>query len=108
MIFFDRSSRIVELLYDRQGLQCKQCGVRFADTPLGKKNQDDHLDMHFRQNRKANENIDRGHNRSWFVGLDVRASFLQNRSKILTCLIGLDTRNFERQQGPCAYGWSQL
>ncbi|KAF9476504.1 hypothetical protein BDN70DRAFT_882335 [Pholiota conissans] len=65
-----RSSRIVEFLYERQGLQCRQCGLRFADTALGKKNQDNHLDMHFRQNRKANENIDRGHSRSWFVGLD--------------------------------------
>jgi pre-mRNA cleavage complex 2 protein Pcf11 len=26
----------------------------------------DHLDMHFRQNRKANQNIGRGHSRSWF------------------------------------------
>ncbi|KAF8974458.1 hypothetical protein BDZ97DRAFT_1690202 [Flammula alnicola] len=62
--------RIVELLYDRQGLQCKQCGIRFADTQLGKKNQNDHLDMHFRQNRKANEDLGRGHSRSWFIGLE--------------------------------------
>ena len=32
----------------------------------------DHLDMHFRQNRKANQNIGRGHSRSWFVTLEVR------------------------------------
>ena len=31
--------------------------------------------MHFRQNRKANENLGRGHSRSWFVGLDVRLYF---------------------------------
>jgi pre-mRNA cleavage complex 2 protein Pcf11 len=31
---------------------------------------DDHLDMHFRQNRKANQNIGRGHSRSWFIGLE--------------------------------------
>jgi len=30
----------------------------------------DHLDMHFRQNRKANQNIGRGHSRSWFIGVD--------------------------------------
>lgn len=94
MIFFDRSSRIVELLYDHQGLQCKQCGVRFADTPLGKKNQDDHLDMHFRQNRKANENIDRGHSRSWFVGLDVRVSFLVNRSQIFNVFDRIGYKKF--------------
>jgi pre-mRNA cleavage complex 2 protein Pcf11 len=32
----------------------------------------DHLDMHFRQNRKANQNIGRGHSRSWFIGVEVR------------------------------------
>jgi pre-mRNA cleavage complex 2 protein Pcf11 len=29
-----------------------------------------HLDMHFRQNRKANQNIGRGHSRSWFTGVE--------------------------------------
>ena len=28
---------------------------------------EDHLDMHFRQNCKANQNIARGHSRSWFI-----------------------------------------
>jgi hypothetical protein len=32
---------------------------------------EDHLDMHFRQNRKANQNIGRGHSRSWFIGVEV-------------------------------------
>lgn len=27
--------------------------------------------MHFRQNRKANQNLGRGHSRSWFVGVEV-------------------------------------
>jgi len=61
--------RIVEFLYDRLSSQCKQCGIRFPDTILGKKTMDDHLDMHFRQNRKANQNIGRGHSRSWFIGI---------------------------------------
>ncbi|KAG0709743.1 hypothetical protein DFH29DRAFT_885631 [Suillus ampliporus] len=58
------------LLYDRLPIQCKQCGIRFTDDTLGKKEMEDHLDMHFRQNRKANQNIGRGHSRSWFVDLD--------------------------------------
>lgn len=37
---------------------------------------EDHLDMHFRQNRKANQNIGRGHSRSWFIGVEVRQSIL--------------------------------
>ncbi|KAJ7276504.1 hypothetical protein B0H12DRAFT_1085729 [Mycena haematopus] len=61
---------IVEFLYDRLAAQCKQCGIRFPDTVFGKKRMEDHLDMHFKQNRKANQNIGRGHSRSWFVGLE--------------------------------------
>ncbi|KAG1755588.1 hypothetical protein EDB19DRAFT_1662099 [Suillus lakei] len=61
---------IDRLLYDRLPAQCKQCGIRFSDDTLGKKELEDHLDMHFRQNRKANQNIGRGHSRSWFVDLD--------------------------------------
>lgn len=64
--------QIVEFLYDQLSAQCKQCGIRFADSIVGKKAQEDHLDMHFRQNRKANQNIGRGHSRSWFVGVEVR------------------------------------
>jgi len=31
----------------------------------------EHLDMHFRQNRKASQNVGRGHSRSWFLGAEV-------------------------------------
>ncbi|KAF8076506.1 hypothetical protein FPV67DRAFT_1471833 [Lyophyllum atratum] len=62
--------QIVEFLYDQLTAQCKQCGIRFADTITGKKTMEDHLDMHFRQNRKANQNIGRGHSRSWFIGVE--------------------------------------
>lgn len=34
----------------------------------------DHLDMHFNQNRKASQAVGRGYSRSWFVGIDVRPS----------------------------------
>ncbi|PPQ77654.1 hypothetical protein CVT25_011089 [Psilocybe cyanescens] len=65
-----RPSLIVDLLYNQQGLQCKQCGIRFPDTKLGKRRQDDHLDMHFRQNRKASDDVGRGHSRSWFTSVE--------------------------------------
>ncbi|KAJ7665512.1 hypothetical protein B0H17DRAFT_1210971 [Mycena rosella] len=61
---------VVEFLYDRLAAQCKQCGIRFPDTVFGKKRMEGHLDMHFKQNRKANQNIGRGHSRSWFVGIE--------------------------------------
>ncbi|KAL0573968.1 mRNA 3' end processing factor [Marasmius crinis-equi] len=61
---------IQSLLYNRLSLQCKQCGLRFFDSVTGKKELEDHLDMHFRQNLKANQNIGRGHSRSWFIGVE--------------------------------------
>lgn len=61
---------IAKFLYGQSTSQCKQCGVRFSDTVIGKKRMDDHLDMHFRQNRKATQNVGRGHNRSWFISIE--------------------------------------
>ncbi|KAI0750747.1 hypothetical protein C8Q80DRAFT_1351877 [Daedaleopsis nitida] len=61
---------MAEILYGRLSTQCKQCGTRFSDTPSGKKEFEDHLDMHFRQNRKANQAVGRGHSRSWFISLE--------------------------------------
>ncbi|KAF9247315.1 hypothetical protein BU15DRAFT_39285 [Melanogaster broomeanus] len=61
---------VLSFLYERLPAQCKQCGVRFGDDASGKKEMDDHLDMHFKQNRKANQNLGRGHSRSWFVNLE--------------------------------------
>ncbi|KIL68074.1 hypothetical protein M378DRAFT_158585 [Amanita muscaria Koide BX008] len=61
---------VVNLLYDQLSLQCKQCGLRFADTVVGKKRMEEHLDMHFRQNRKATQNVGRGHSRSWFTSAE--------------------------------------
>ncbi|KAI9001076.1 hypothetical protein BD414DRAFT_473529 [Trametes punicea] len=61
---------IVDLLYTSLPTQCKQCGVRFPTTASGKKQFEDHLDMHFRQNRKASQAVGRGHSRSWFVSLE--------------------------------------
>ncbi|KAI9512226.1 hypothetical protein F5148DRAFT_1164952 [Russula earlei] len=61
---------IVHFLYDRMPVQCKQCGLRFSDTALGKKAMQEHLDMHFRQNRKASQSVGRGHSRTWFLGVE--------------------------------------
>jgi pre-mRNA cleavage complex 2 protein Pcf11 len=74
--FFRAMARIPALLYDRLPSQCKQCGQRFSDSATGKKELDDHLDMHFRQNRKASQDIGRGHSRSWFVTVDVSLTSL--------------------------------
>ncbi|KZT12516.1 uncharacterized protein LAESUDRAFT_718777 [Laetiporus sulphureus 93-53] len=65
-----RRSHIVQLLYQRLPVQCKQCGIRFPDGTEGKKKMEDHLDMHFRQNRRASQAVGRGHSRSWFVSVE--------------------------------------
>lgn len=57
-------------LFLKRTVQCKQCGRRFSDDAAGKKKLEDHLDMHFRQKRKASQNTGRGHSRSWFTALD--------------------------------------
>jgi pre-mRNA cleavage complex 2 protein Pcf11 len=61
---------MVHFLYGRMAVQCKQCGLRFSDTAQGKGAMQEHLDMHFRQNRKASQSVGRGHSRSWFLGAE--------------------------------------
>ncbi|TFK29396.1 hypothetical protein FA15DRAFT_664345 [Coprinopsis marcescibilis] len=61
---------LANFVYNRLPSQCKQCGLRFADTAYGKKKMEQHLDMHFKQNRQGSQNIGRGHCRTWFVGVE--------------------------------------
>jgi hypothetical protein len=53
---------------------------------------EDHLDMHFKQNRKANQNIGRGHSRSWFVGVDVRCFSFSSLVQLTDGVPGLGAR----------------
>jgi len=59
------------MMYEDLPLKCKQCARRFADNKVGRKARDDHLDSHFRQNKRASQALGRGHSRSWFVGIEV-------------------------------------
>ncbi|KAG8734824.1 hypothetical protein FRC12_018342, partial [Ceratobasidium sp. 428] len=59
--------QMANILYNRLPLQCKQCAMRFPAGEAGKKSMEDHLDLHFKQNRKASQNTGRGHSRSWFI-----------------------------------------
>ncbi|KAF8605411.1 hypothetical protein BDV93DRAFT_521727 [Ceratobasidium sp. AG-I] len=63
-------SQMASMLYNRLPLQCKQCAMRFPAGEAGKKSMEDHLDLHFKQNRKASQNTGRGHSRSWFIARD--------------------------------------
>ncbi|TCD68212.1 hypothetical protein EIP91_011384 [Steccherinum ochraceum] len=63
-------TQLPSFLYDQLPGQCKQCGIRFADTPSAKKKLQDHLDMHFQVNRKASQAVGRGHSRDWYIGVE--------------------------------------
>lgn len=84
LTFLERRQRsnIVDFLYNRLPSQCKQCGIRFPDGSKGKKHMEDHLDMHFRQNRKAGQAVGRGYSRSWLISMEVRqmSVFVVSRS----------------------------
>lgn len=75
-LFYRHRPNIVHFLYDCMPVQCKQCGLRFSDTSQGKKAMQEHLDMHFRQNRKASQSVGRGYSRSWFLGAEVSSARL--------------------------------
>ncbi|KAL1762025.1 hypothetical protein FB107DRAFT_199904 [Schizophyllum commune] len=55
------------LFYDNLPVQCRQCAQRFSDSTEGKQAHQQHLDMHFRQNRQHMSNEGRGFSRSLYV-----------------------------------------
>ncbi|TIB68783.1 hypothetical protein E3P77_00912 [Wallemia ichthyophaga] len=57
-----------KLFYDRLTIQCPQCSRRFGDTKSGKKQLGEHIDTHFRINRRNKEGS-RGVTRSWLIVL---------------------------------------
>ena len=92
------------LLYDRMPLQCKQCALRFHDNARGKIQMQDHLDSHFRQNRRAKETAGRGHSRSWFISIQVCVnSMIEVAVRVAnSSLIGFPFRTFRSErQGSC-------
>ncbi|KAE8259799.1 hypothetical protein A4X13_0g768 [Tilletia indica] len=63
----------LELVLHHRGMPatCKQCANRYSHTKEGRKALDEHLDWHFRQNRRAKDSAMRGQSRSWFTGVEV-------------------------------------
>lgn len=57
-----RSAGIVDTLYN--GMQCSSCGVRFPPEQTIKYSQ--HLDWHFRQNRRDRDASKKAHSRKWY------------------------------------------
>lgn len=61
-----RQAAIVETLYS--GMQCSSCGVRFPPEQTIKYSQ--HLDWHFRQNRRERDTSRKAHARKWYYDLN--------------------------------------
>lgn len=57
-----RQSAIVHMLFS--GMQCSSCGVRFPPEQTMKYSQ--HLDWHYRQNRRERDSARRAHSRKWY------------------------------------------
>ncbi|XP_054736498.1 uncharacterized protein LOC129243479 isoform X1 [Anastrepha obliqua] len=60
-----RQAAIVDTLFS--GMQCSSCGVRFPPEQTIKYSQ--HLDWHFRQNRRERDLSRKAHSRKWFYDL---------------------------------------
>jgi hypothetical protein len=56
-------------IYERNQLQCKQCGIRFETLPDGKNELEKHLDWHFRQKKRQRERK-QGYSRDWYHSVD--------------------------------------
>ena len=61
------------LLYEDLKLHCTQCGARWLDTPRHQKVYQQHLDRHFRTNKRV-AGASRAQGRSWFTFADVSLS----------------------------------
>lgn len=57
-----RQTAIIDTLYS--GLQCSSCGLRFPPEQTIKYSQ--HLDWHFRQNRRERDSKRKAHSRKWY------------------------------------------
>ncbi|KAJ1925488.1 mRNA 3' end processing factor, partial [Tieghemiomyces parasiticus] len=58
---------LAEPLYGALALHCHQCGARYPDTPKGRKQLSNHLDWHFRRNRRLKEKLRQAQPRGWLV-----------------------------------------
>ncbi|XP_037944227.1 pre-mRNA cleavage complex 2 protein Pcf11-like [Teleopsis dalmanni] len=66
-----RQSAIVATLFS--GMQCSSCGVRFPPEQTIKYSQ--HLDWHFRQNRRERDSTRKAHSRKWYYELNDWAQY---------------------------------
>ena len=84
------------LFYDRLNLQCPQCSRRFSDNPSGRKRLDEHIDTHFRINRRLKQG-NRGITRSWLIVLRVGEILLRKRKMHIYIFFFFSLNKFNKQ-----------
>lgn len=103
-----RQNGIVDTLY--LGIQCSSCGLRFPPEQTMKYSQ--HLDWHFRQNRRERDSKRRAHFRKWYYNQsdwikyeeieDLEERGEKSFSKVINCFTNAfsstDKNFFETQQ----------
>ena len=60
---FRRQEAVIERIFDPKAMQCKNCGVRYS--PNDQRAYEQHLNWHFRMNKKNKENARRAQSRKW-------------------------------------------
>lgn len=58
---------LIHMLYGSMPLQCYQCGQRWRDTPADRAAKDEHLDWHFKTNKRLREHAVRAQSRALYL-----------------------------------------
>ena len=58
-----RQEAVIERIFDPKAMQCKNCGVRYS--PNDQRAYEQHLNWHFRMNKKNKENARKAQSRKW-------------------------------------------
>lgn len=62
-----RDEGAVSLLYESLPIQCKICALRFSASEEGNRLMAEHLDWHYRRNKRIREQLKRATSRGWFL-----------------------------------------
>lgn len=58
---------LIKILYEDMPLQCYQCGQRWQDSPTERALKDEHLDWHFKTNKRLREHAVRSQSRALYL-----------------------------------------
>ncbi|KAK9765411.1 mRNA 3' end processing factor [Basidiobolus ranarum] len=88
----------VASLYEALALQCTTCGFRYQKNEAGRIKMDQHLDWHFRQNRRLKEKAKKIQSRTWFVSEEDWIHSRENQASSLQAPAFFDQESNNSQQ----------